>query len=129
MLRSDDAMQQALMPFMNTLSQKLRSWWVEELGPKYEELLNNSYGPGVQKSSWALEELAVIPSARHNARALVQVIRDKARNEGNHLSAETHTELSVIVYERLGFKVVGATDGPIFPNEHGAFAVWALLMD
>ncbi|KAF8817269.1 hypothetical protein BYT27DRAFT_7201705 [Phlegmacium glaucopus] len=128
----DDQMKEEIMtPFMNSLPTKLRKWWEDELWPKYNELLVKGYAPGMKTGSWALGELATVASARQNgvARALVNVVRDKARMSGDCLTVETHTELNVSIYQRLGFKVVASTDGAVFHNEHGSFAMWALEMD
>ncbi|KAJ7074779.1 hypothetical protein C8F01DRAFT_34998 [Mycena amicta] len=99
LFESEEEQQYALVPFMETLSPELQSWWQTAFLPTWEGFTESAFGAGVQHRSWSLQTLAVDPDYQGRGIATMLIDAVVRKSEGRMLCVET-TTLGNVGYSR-----------------------------
>ncbi|TFK35079.1 hypothetical protein BDQ12DRAFT_737807 [Crucibulum laeve] len=125
-----DQQEKSLSILMQRFSHELSQWWVTDFLPKYNEFTAKALGEGQKLASWHLQALGVDPKFQRKgiARALVNIMKEKAAKEETPLCVECSVDINVGIYERLGFEVKGQTTLVGIPGT-GEFPLWIMWQD
>lgn len=128
---SEDQQKLALGPMQERFLSKtpgLWAWWGQVFLPTYSTFVEESLGVGVKHDSWHLLTLAVTPEHQRKGigRALVDVVRAKAKGEGKKMCLEVENSTNLAIYEKLGFVVKGEK---YVKGLKGGFNIWPMQAD
>ncbi|KAF9445731.1 hypothetical protein P691DRAFT_762246 [Macrolepiota fuliginosa MF-IS2] len=122
---SDEKQQQEgaieLMSTLEKIDPDLYAWWINTLLPLNAETSNKYLGKDFKVNNWNLYSLAVAPrfQGKGISRLLVKIGEDQAAAQGLSTCFEAESEKNLIIYERLGYRVVGSDHVPGPPNAEG----------
>ncbi|KAJ3502302.1 hypothetical protein NMY22_g18629 [Coprinellus aureogranulatus] len=114
---------------MGRFKPELQQWWATEFLPGYEKLTAYHLGEGTKLKAWHLQTLATAPKYQKKGvgRALVEIIKQKAQEEGKVICLETDTPVNVEIYKKLGF--APQKEPLTIKGLTGSFQMWSLLIE
>ncbi|KAJ3517505.1 hypothetical protein NLJ89_g445 [Agrocybe chaxingu] len=106
-MSTDEERAQGWNQFMESLPEKLRTWFAEHFRPRMSGLAIEALGEEQALNAWHLQLFGVLKvyHGKGYGRKLYEVVERQAKAQGAVMYLETTTELDVKIYQKLGFHV------------------------
>ncbi|KZT07900.1 uncharacterized protein LAESUDRAFT_87797 [Laetiporus sulphureus 93-53] len=117
-----------LNEFMKNLSKEGKEYYSTILFAEFPAFVNSCLGPTGKIGSWWLHMAMVRPESQRQgvATSLIQLAREKAKQNGETLACSTTTPTNVIVYRNIGFDLKGQR---IMPSPWGDWPLYVFSLD
>ncbi|KAH9890601.1 acyl-CoA N-acyltransferase [Cubamyces lactineus] len=112
-------------PFMQALSEERRKYMTELFSGEFPGFVAQCLGPTGKHDGWWLRIAMVRPDKQGQgiARKLLEPMRRKAAERGEHIACSTTAHRNVAIYKALGFDLRGSRT---FPSPWGDWELWVL---
>ncbi|EAU81346.2 hypothetical protein CC1G_11603 [Coprinopsis cinerea okayama7 len=95
--------------FINNATPTLREWWLNYFIPSMTKFTSTTLGENYTKNAWHLHLFGVLPEYQGKGlgKMLYRFAEEQAKLTKSNIALETSTDVDVIIYQKLGFKVRG----------------------
>lgn len=112
-----------LGPVFDQIEPDVKAWWGQYFLPKYAELTDGAFGPGVKLASWHLQTIGVLPEYR--GKGILRHLIDAVKSKKETLCLEAISAANEKKYSHLGFQTQGEQ---LFVGKHGEFTFWPMII-
>ncbi|KAF8962329.1 hypothetical protein BDZ97DRAFT_1825649 [Flammula alnicola] len=114
--------------FLETIPDRLRTWWMDYFIPTVSQLSSKALGAGYLLNSWHLHLFGVLKAhqGKGYGRALFEFAERQAKSTRSPMVVETTTEVDVKIYKRFGFRICSETD---ITSAVGNGHMWLMLKE
>ncbi|QRV86404.1 GNAT family acetyltransferase [Ceratobasidium sp. AG-Ba] len=125
---ADDTQLRYWSNFAESLKPELKSWWTEEMLPRYNKLTDEGLGEGNKHNLLHLQVLGVHPGFQRQGlgSALVKHRLSQSDADGVSTCLETEDEDNLPFYKKLGYTIKAQV---LIPSPHGDFTTWCFYRE